>query len=138
MSNKTDFKVGDKVVCVDNIGEESLLPLLKQYTISEEYKNSIALSGVKGLWSKSRFKLSESTESKAYEKQSEAFEKPKQYQIGIDTFKRSESNQTLSERLAVARFLIDKYTWRKKDQEREDFVKIADYANWAVKQIDNQ
>ena len=65
-------------------------------------------------------------------------QKPEQYQIGIDTFKRSESNQTLSERLGVARFLIDKYTWRKKDQERMDFIKIIDYANWAIKQIDNE
>ena len=62
--------------------------------------------------------------------------KPKQYQIGIDTFQRAESNMTKEEILACVRFKIDKYTWRKKGQDKEDFKKIIDYANWGLKQLD--
>lgn len=62
-------------------------------------------------------------------------EKPEQYQIGIDTFERSEANMTKEEILACCRFNIDKYNWRKKDQDLSDFKKIIDYANFAIKQI---
>ena len=61
--------------------------------------------------------------------------KPKQYQIGIDTFARAESNLTKEEILAICKFNIDKYCWRKKDQDKEDFKKIIDYANWAIKNL---
>lgn len=61
--------------------------------------------------------------------------KPKQYQIGIDTFERSESNLTKEEIIAICKFNIDKYCWRKKDQDKEDFKKIIDYANWAIKNL---
>jgi len=61
--------------------------------------------------------------------------KPKQYKIGIDTFKRAESNMTLEERLACVRFNIDKYAWRKKDQDVEDFNKIIAYAEYGLKQL---
>ena len=60
---------------------------------------------------------------------------PKQYQIGIDTFARAESNLTKEEILAICKFNIDKYCWRKKDQDKEDFKKIIDYANWAIKNL---
>lgn len=63
-------------------------------------------------------------------------EKPSQYQIGIDTFERSEANMTKEEILACCRFNIDKYNWRKKDQDLSDFKKIIDYANFAIKQIE--
>ena len=62
-------------------------------------------------------------------------EKPKQYQIGIDTFERSESNLSKEEIIAICKFNIDKYCWRKKDQDKEDFKKIIDYANWAIKNL---
>jgi len=62
--------------------------------------------------------------------------KPEQYQIGIDTFERSEANMTKEEILACCRFNIDKYNWRKKDQDLIDFKKIIDYANFAIKQIE--
>lgn len=62
--------------------------------------------------------------------------KPEQYQIGIDTFERSEANMTREEILACCRFNIDKYNWRKKDQDLSDFKKIIDYANFAIKQIE--
>lgn len=60
---------------------------------------------------------------------------PKQYQIGIDTFTRAEANLTKDEILAICKFNIDKYCWRKKDQDKEDFKKIIDYANWALKNL---
>ena len=61
--------------------------------------------------------------------------KPIQYQIGIDTFERAESNLTKEEIIAICKFNIDKYCWRKKDQDKEDFKKIIDYANWAIKNL---
>jgi hypothetical protein len=61
--------------------------------------------------------------------------KPKQYQIGIDTFERAEANLTKEEILAICKFNIDKYNWRQKGQDKEDFKKIIDYANWAVKNL---
>ena len=61
--------------------------------------------------------------------------KPIQYQIGIDTFERSESNLSKQEIIAICKFNIDKYCWRKKDQDKEDFKKIIDYANWAIKNL---
>ena len=64
-------------------------------------------------------------------------EKPIQYQIGIDTFEIAEANMTLDERLACARFNISKYTFRKKGQDKQDFEKIINYANWALKQLEN-
>lgn len=62
-------------------------------------------------------------------------EKPKQYQIGIDTFERCEANMTKEEILACVRFNIDKYTWRNKGQDLEDLEKIISYANWGIKQL---
>jgi hypothetical protein len=61
--------------------------------------------------------------------------KPKQYQIGIDTFKRMEANCTQEEILAFCNGNIDKYNWRKKGLDLEDYKKIIDYANFAIKQL---
>lgn len=61
--------------------------------------------------------------------------KPKQYQIGIDTFQRMEANCTQEEIIAFCKGNIDKYNWRKKDQDKEDFLKIIDYCNFAIKQL---
>jgi hypothetical protein len=58
--------------------------------------------------------------------------KPTQYKIGIDTFERAKANLTKEELLACCRFNIDKYTWRKKDQDKSDFEKIIAYANYAI------
>ncbi len=59
-------------------------------------------------------------------------QKPTQYKIGIDTFERAKANLTKEELLACCRFNIDKYTWRKKDQDKSDFEKIIAYANYAI------
>jgi hypothetical protein len=61
--------------------------------------------------------------------------KPEQYQIGIDTFERAEANLSKEEILAICKFNIDKYNWRQKNQDKEDFKKIIDYANWAIKNL---
>lgn len=61
--------------------------------------------------------------------------KPKQYQIGIDTFERAEANLTKEEILVICKFNIDKYCWRQKDQDKEDFQKIIKYAEWALKNL---
>lgn len=61
--------------------------------------------------------------------------KPKQYQIGIDTFERAEANLSKDEILAICKFNIDKYCWRQKDQDKEDFQKIIKYAEWALKNL---
>jgi len=63
-------------------------------------------------------------------------EKPTQYQIGIDTFERAEANMSKDEIIACCKFNIDKYNWRKKGQDIEDFKKIIDYANFAIKQLE--
>jgi len=70
-------------------------------------------------------------------KKMENVNKPKQYQIGIDTFDRAEANMTNEELLACVRFNIDKYNWRKKGQDKEDFEKIIAYAQWALKQLND-
>ena len=62
-------------------------------------------------------------------------EKPSQYNIGIDTFERCEANMTKEETLACCKFNIDKYNWRKKGQDKEDFEKIINYAKWALEQF---
>jgi hypothetical protein len=66
----------------------------------------------------------------------EIVNKPEQYQIGIDTFERMESNCTLEERLAFVRGNLDKYCWRKKGQDKQDFEKIINYAQWAIRQLE--
>jgi len=66
---------------------------------------------------------------------SDNINKPKQYQIGIDTFQRAEANLSKEEILAICKFNIDKYNWRKKDQDKEDFQKIIDYALWGLKNL---
>ena len=62
--------------------------------------------------------------------------KPAQYQIGIDTFARMEANCSKEEILAFCKGNIDKYTWRTKGCDLEDFKKIIDYANFAIKQLE--
>ena len=59
-------------------------------------------------------------------------QKPIQYQIGIDTFQRAKANLTKDEVIACIKFNIDKYNWRKKGQDIEDFKKIIDYAKFAI------
>jgi len=62
-------------------------------------------------------------------------EKPSQYQIGMDTFERMEINSSKEEILGFCKGNIDKYLWRKKEQDLEDFNKIIAYANFAIRQL---
>ncbi len=79
-----------------------------------------------------------------YEKFMELFadqpkeEKPKHYSKGIDTFARMEANCTKEECLAFAKGNIDKYNWREKGQDLEDYKKIVSYANWAIKLLKDE
>lgn len=61
--------------------------------------------------------------------------KPPQYQIGIDTFERSKANQSPEMRVEIAKFMIDKYNWRNKGQDMEDFEKIKDYCDFAIQAL---
>lgn len=61
--------------------------------------------------------------------------KPPHYAKGIDTFARMEANCTKEECLAFAKGNIDKYNWRTKGQDLEDFDKIIAYAEWAKKML---
>ena len=61
--------------------------------------------------------------------------KPSHYAKGIDTFARMEANCTKEECLAFAKGNIDKYNWRTKGQDLEDFDKIIAYAEWAKKML---
>lgn len=58
-------------------------------------------------------------------------DKPAHYSKGIDTFARMEANCTKEECLAFIKGNIDKYNWRDKGQDLEDFDKIISYAKWA-------
>ena len=49
-----------------------------------------------------------------------------------------EANCTLSEILAFCRGNIDKYNWRKKDQDLEDFEKIINYCKFAIKNLNKK
>ena len=63
-------------------------------------------------------------------------EKPKQYAEGIDTMQRAEANLSFEGRIGAVKWNIDKYNWRNKGCDREDFIKIKDYCDYAIKQID--
>ena len=58
--------------------------------------------------------------------------KPKQYNIAIDTFDRSNACQSPEARVEIAKFNIDKYCWRNKGQDISDFMKIKDYCDFAI------
>lgn len=65
----------------------------------------------------------------------EDIKRPKHYKKGADTFTRMESNASFEEKMGFVKGNIDKYTWREKGQDKEDFVKIISYCEWALKQI---
>ena len=80
-----------------------------------------------------KMKYNDKMESlKEWEDTIDIYRKPIQYQIGIDTFQRAKANLTKDELIACIKFNIDKYNWRKKGQDTEDFKKIIDYANFAI------
>jgi hypothetical protein len=61
--------------------------------------------------------------------------KPKQYDIGIDTFERMKANCTKEEIIGGCKLNIDKYVWRKKGSDKEDLKKAKDYIDlwlWAL------
>jgi len=61
--------------------------------------------------------------------------KPKQYDIGIDSFERMKSNATKEEIIGACKLNIDKYVWRKKGTDEQDLKKAKDYIDlwmWAL------
>jgi len=58
-------------------------------------------------------------------------------ELGIDTFQRAEANMSKSGILDSICFNIDKYNWRKKGQDKEDFTKIIAYAKWGLEILEN-
>lgn len=64
--------------------------------------------------------------------------KPKQYDIGIDTFTRAKANMSKEELLACCKFNIDKYCWRVKGQDKEDFEKIIAYSKFALEILNEE
>ena len=122
------MKIGDSILITESSYGSELLTVGKEYkildfdfdgepvvTLDDGHKIGLCLNQIE-------YELNKSN-------------KPKQYQIGIDTFQRAEANMTKEEILACIRFNIDKYNWRKKGQDREDFEKIIKYAEWALKQL---
>lgn len=114
----------------ENINNPSLLRLAVAieeglfFIVMNDLKNILENKDTKQIWF-------ESTSNPCVMK------KPKQYQIGIDTFERAEANLTKEEIIAICKFNIDKYCWRQKDQDKEDFQKIIKYAEWALKNLSN-
>ena len=124
------MKVGDKIVILEHTYGEDILTVGKWYEILDfDYDGDPVVRVDNGL------EVGLFLDQIEYEIVPSG-KKPKQYQIGIDTFERCEANMTKEEMLACVRFNIDKYNWRKKGQDKEDFKKIIDYANWALKHLD--
>jgi len=65
-------------------------------------------------------------------------EKPKQYQIGIDTFERMRANDSYEAAMGFIRNSIDKYNTRKKGQDKSDYEKIKAYCDEALWWIENK
>jgi hypothetical protein len=123
------MKIGDNILITESAYGVDVLTVGKEYEILDfDYDGEPIVTLDDG------YELGLSLNQIEYEIKS-TNNKPKQYQIGIDTFQRSEANMTKEEILACVRFNIDKYVWRKKGQDKEDFEKIIKYAEWAIKQI---
>ena len=125
------MKIGDNILITESAYGSDVLTVGKEYevlgfdfdgepvvTLDDGYKIGLCLNQIE-------YKINKSN-------------KPKQYQIGIDTFQRAEANMTKEEILACVKFSIDKYNWRKKGQDRQDFEKIIDYAQWGLKQLEDE
>ena len=122
------MKVGDNILITESAYGSDVLTVGKEYeilgfdfdgepivTLDDGYKIGLCLNQIE-------YKINKSN-------------KPKQYQIGIDTFKRAEANMTKEEILAFCKCSIDKYVWRKKGQDLQDYEKIISYAEFAIKQL---
>jgi len=123
------MKIGDNILITKSTYSDDMLTIGKEYEIlGFDYDGEPIVSLDNG------YKLGLFLDQIEYEIVS-SDNKPKQYQIGIDTFQRAEANMSKEEILAFCKCSIDKYVWRKKGQDKEDFEKIIKYAEWAIKQI---
>lgn len=64
--------------------------------------------------------------------------KPKQYQIGIDSFERMKANATKEEIIGACKLNIDKYIWRNKGSDIEDLKKAKDYINLWIETLEGE
>ena len=126
------MKVGDRIVILEHTYGEDILTVGKWYEILDfDYDGDPVVRVDNGL------EVGLFLDQIEYEIVPKD-DKPIQYQIGIDTFQRAEANMTKEEILACVKFSIDKYNWRMKGQDKEDFKKIIDYANWGLKQLEDE
>ena len=128
-SKLNKMKIGDNILITESAYDSELLTVGKEYeildfdfdgepvvTLDDGNKIGLCLNQIE-------YKLKQTDN------------KPKQYQIGIDTFQRAEANMTKEEILAFCKCSIDKYVWRKKGQDLQDYEKIISYAEFAIKQL---
>ena len=123
------MKVGDKIVILEHTYGEDILTVGKSYDVLDfDYDGDPVVRVDNGL--EVGLFLDQIEYSVIYNE-----DKPVQYQIGIDTFQRAEANMTKEEILAFCKCSIDKYVWRKKGQDLQDYEKIISYAEFAIKQL---
>lgn len=123
------MKVGDNILITESAYSSDMLTVGREYEIlGFDYDGEPIVSLDNG------YKLGLFLDQIEYEIVSPD-NKPKQYQIGIDTFQRAEANMTKEEILAFCKCSIDKYVWRKKGQDLQDYEKIISYAEFAIKQL---
>ena len=123
------MKIGDNILITKSTYSDDMLTIGKEYEIlGFDYDGEPIVSLDNG------YKLGLFLDQIEYEIVS-SDNKPKQYQIGIDTFQRAEANMTKEEILAFCKCSIDKYVWRKKGQDLQDYEKIISYAEFAIKQL---
>lgn len=66
------------------------------------------------------------------------YSKPKQYQIGIDTFERAKATMSRDELIGFCKGNVDKYCWRVKGCDKEDLAKAKDYIDLWIWTLDNK
>ena len=97
------MKIGDNILITESAYGVDVLTVGKEYEILDfDYDGEPIVTLDDG------YELGLSLNQIEYEIKS-TNNKPKQYQIGIDTFQRAEANMTKEEILAWVRFNIDKY-----------------------------
>ena len=141
-----DLKVGDLIKCMSFYGTGVTVGKVYQIDNLDDNKKRITFVdddldtrsiGIKNFNTYFK-KVDNQLEKNQKQRPSGENMKPTQYKDGIDTFDRALANMTKVEILACCKFNIDKYNWRKKNQDREDFEKIIAYAHFAIDVLDNE
>lgn len=64
--------------------------------------------------------------------------KPKQYQIGIDTFTRMRANMSNEKVIAATVVTVDAYIWRDKGSDIEDLKKARDWLDECISIVEER